>query len=353
MKQLTPRWIALLAITGITLYVVWLVFQPFVQVLLWAMVLAVIASPVNNLFRRWGRSPNVSAMLTMVVVLLMVVLPSVVIINAAASHMDEAVTAVKEGVSKLTHPDSPVIKYLGRYGDVGKYLQGDGADAQIKRFGDLITSQGLGLVGGGILILVQGMLVLFTTYYMLRDSGKLLAGVRAMLPLTPAQTDAMIANIRTIISASLQGTVLISAIQGILGGLAFWVLGLPAALIWGALMFIASMIPVVGSSLIWIPAALYLLSDGHTGKALILTAWGVGVIAAVDNVLRPPLVGSKTRMHELTVFFSVLGGLQLFGPVGIVAGPIVVGVAVGVLRIFLTDETAEKAVPQLIACNQL
>ena len=163
-----------------------------------------------------------------------------------------------------------------------------------------------------------------------------------MLPFNRQQSDLMFTNMRTIIGASLKGTLLIAAVQGFLGGVAFWFLGLPSALLWGIIMFFTAMIPVVGSSLIWAPAALYLLTTGHWGKALFLLIWGAGVIATVDNLLRPALVGSKTRMHELTVFFSVLGGLQFFGPVGIIMGPIVVALALGMLKIF-SEADAEPA----------
>jgi predicted PurR-regulated permease PerM len=192
-----------------------------------------------------------------------------------------------------------------------------------------------------VLVVVQFFLVLFTTFYLLRDGRKLMEGVRAASPLTRTQTDTIVAHTRTIISASLQGTVLIAAIQGVLGGIAFVLVGIPAALLWMPVMFMTSLIPIVGSSIIWGPAALYLLLGGSWGKALFLAIWGVGVIGMLDNVLRPILVGSRTRMHELVVLFSVLGGLQFFGPVGIVVGPMTVAAAQGLMRIFIEEASAE------------
>jgi len=237
------------------------------------------------------------------------------------------------------------VKWLGQYIDVERIFSKEYLIAQITNLRTQITTQSVGLLGAGILAVVQALLVLFTTYYLLRDGGNLLGGVRMLLPLTPQQSDAMINNVRTIISASLKGTLLIALIQGILGGIAFWFLGLSAPPLWAAVMFVTSLIPVVGSSIIWVPAALYLLMNGFWIKAIILVIWGVGVIAMVDNILRPVLVGSKTRMHELTVFFSVLGGIKLFGPVGIVAGPIVVAVAQGLLRIFFEEAKAAQPTP--------
>lgn len=332
MRQLNPRWIAVLAITAITVYVAWLIFSPFLNVLLWAMVLTVIASPLNNFLRSLRRSPNLAALITMAVVIFVVVLPATFLVTAAAEHADEAVTAVQSGYAKLVDPTSEHYRAIQRHIDLDA-LQKENIGEQIKKVGVLLTTQSWSLLSYGLITVVQVLLVLFTTFYMLRDGTTLLEHVRTMLPMKPEQSDVMIERVRTIISASLKGTMLIALIQGTIGGIVFWFLGLPAAILWGLVMILASLIPVVGSSIIWVPAAIYLLSTGSPAKAIVLVACGIG-IALVDNLLRPSLVGSKTRMHELTVFFAVLGGIQLFGPVGLVAGPIFVGLAAGMIQIF-------------------
>lgn len=347
MKQLNPRWIALVAITAIACYVVWLIFSPFLNVLLWSMVLTVIASPLNNALRKVGRAPNVAALITVLVVIFVVLIPAFFIVTTAADHADEAVAAVQQGYAKLTDPASRHYQFIEQYVDLNTLLQKENIQQRITTLGGEITTQSWSLLSYGFITVVETLLVLFTTFYMLRDGGTLLGGVRALLPLAPEQSDAMIARVRTIISASLKGTMLIALIQGTIGGIVFWILGLPAALLWGLVMILASLIPVVGSSIIWVPAAIYLLSTGWPGKAIALVVCGIG-ISMVDNLLRPTLVGSKTRMHELTVFFAVLGGIQLFGPVGLIAGPIFVALAAGMVQIFFAtakvkdEEEVEK-----------
>jgi predicted PurR-regulated permease PerM len=126
----------------------------------------------------------------------------------------------------------------------------------------------------------------------------------------------------------------IAGIQGALGGAAFAVLGLHSPLVWGVLMFFLSMIPIAGSFLVWGPAAIYLAATGQWAKALALTAWGALLIGMIDNFLRPKLVGEKTRLHELLIFFSVLGGLQVFGLLGLVLGPVIVAITLALLDIF-------------------
>jgi predicted PurR-regulated permease PerM len=355
-KQLTPRWIALFVITALTLYLAWLVISPFANVLLWAIVISVIATPLNNALKRRWRSPNLCAAVTLLIAVLVLVIPMAFVVMTLVAKADEAAKTLQAAFAAATDPTAWHMQWLSRFVDVKGLSVAPSAATQpttqaadlhsfgelLKRYSDPIAAQVNSLLRQGLLAVVQALLVLFTSYYMLRDSARLVQGVREMLPLSRRQADLMIDSIKTIIGASLKGTILIAAIQGVLGGIGFWMLGLPSALLWAAVMFLTALIPVVGSSIIWAPAAIYLLSQGQPVRALVMVIWGAGVIATVDNLLRPVLVGSKTRMHELTVFFSVLGGLQLFGPVGIIMGPIVIAVAAGLLRIFQeTDGHAE------------
>ena len=134
-----------------------------------------------------------------------------------------------------------------------------------------------------------------------------------MLPLERAQANEIFERTRDVIGASVYGVLVIATIQGMLGALAFWVLGLPSPLLWGVVMLFLSMIPMAGSFIVWVPAAIYLAVTGAWLKAVLLTVWGLLVIGTVDNFLRPKLVGERTHLHELLIFFSVLGGLQVFG----------------------------------------
>ena len=126
----------------------------------------------------------------------------------------------------------------------------------------------------------------------------------------------------------------IASIQAVLGGLAFWALGLPEPLLWSVVLFFLSMIPMAGSFIVWVPAALYLALTDHWVKALVLSLWCMGVVGMIDNVLRPRFVGKRTRLHELLIFFSVLGGLQVFGIVGLVMGPVVVAITLALVDVF-------------------
>ena len=193
---------------------------------------------------------------------------------------------------------------------------------------------------------MQAFFVIITMYYLFRDGDQILTGLRQFLPLEDSQSRAMFARAREVIGASVYGVITVATVQGALGGLAFWVLGLPSALLWGVLMTLLSMIPVTGSWLVWIPAALCLVATGHWVKAIILVAWGALVVGTIDNFLRPKLVGQRAHLHELLVLFSVLGGLKLLGVLGLVLGPVLLAVALALLsatRISQTQSSLKKS----------
>lgn len=204
---------------------------------------------------------------------------------------------------------------------------------RLKAVSGTLARRSLGFVGDVASTIIQIFFVIFTMYYLFRDGEQISEGLYDLLPLERAQTQEIIARTHEVISAGVYGVLVIAGIQGTLGGLAFWALRLPSPLVWGVVMSFASMIPMVGSFVVWIPAAIYLLFAGHWIKALLLVLWGTLVIGLVDNFLRPKLVGGRARMHELLIFFSVLGGLQMFGVLGLALGPVVVAVTLALIDV--------------------
>jgi predicted PurR-regulated permease PerM len=199
--------------------------------------------------------------------------------------------------------------------------------------GGAIAGRTLGFVGGAVGFVVEIFFVIFTMYYLFRDGERMREAVHGLMPLDDRRAHEIIDRTQEVISASVYGVLVIALIQGTLGGLAFWALGLPSPLLWGVVMVFLSMIPMAGAFVVWVPAAIYLVATGHWGKAIMLTVWGALVIGSVDNFLRPKLVGEKTRLHELLIFFSVLGGLQVFGVIGLVLGPVVVAITIALLDV--------------------
>jgi predicted PurR-regulated permease PerM len=175
-------------------------------------------------------------------------------------------------------------------------------------------------------------------YYLFRDGETIVNNLRGVLPLNKSQSERIFARTQEVVSASVYGVVTIAMIQGLLGGLAFWLLGLPSPVLWAVLMTFVCMIPVAGSFMVWVPLAIYLILSGHWTKAIILLAWGAFVVSTIDNFVRPKLIKNQTKLHELFVFFSVLGGMSVFGILGIVLGPVVLAITLGLLDTLRHDE---------------
>jgi len=183
-------------------------------------------------------------------------------------------------------------------------------------------------------------LMLYLTFFMLRDGNKLIDMLIRALPLGDAREKMLFSMFAEVTRATVKGNLVVAIVQGALGGLIFWLLGIPGVLLWAVLMTLASLIPAVGPALIWVPVALYLLAIGDTTQSLILIAFGAGVIGLVDNILRPILVGRDIKLPDYIVLLSTLGGLAIFGINGFVIGPLIAALFMAFWGIFMREVNA-------------
>jgi len=183
-------------------------------------------------------------------------------------------------------------------------------------------------------VAIATLITLFLLFYFLRDKGRILRTLANLVPLAPQEAEHVRKDVRDAISALVFGTLSVALVQGTLGGLMFWWLGLPAPILWGSIMAVLAILPLFGAALIWVPAALFLAIDGQWDKALLLTAWGTIVVGLIDNLLYPLLVKNKLRIHTVPVFIAVLGGLFAFGATGVVLGPLILAVALALIDIW-------------------
>jgi predicted PurR-regulated permease PerM len=190
------------------------------------------------------------------------------------------------------------------------------------------------------------VILLYTMFFFLTGGPALLAGVMSYLPINDTDKERMLDQFVSVTRATLKGTILIGIAQGIAGGLAFRVVGIDGAIFWGTVMTILSIIPGIGSALVWLPAAVILMVSGEVWRGIGLAAFGAIVIGSLDNLLRPLLVGRDTQMHELLIFFSTLGGLMMFGVMGFIVGPILAALFVTVWEMFATTFRSSIAEPR-------
>ncbi len=331
------RWVALLAATAIALYLCWFMLQPFIEVLLWAIVLVVVFYPIHQRIESRLNNSSWSALISCLLVIVTILVPLTLITYAVVKELTGFAQNLQSNVESILDPNSPnvgrFLRWLEQYVDLNQLRSQQFIAERLKNLGGSIANRTLGFVGGIVAVVIEIFFVIFTMYYLFRDGDRLRAVLRFSLPLEGSKANEIIERTREVVSASVYGVLVIAAIQGALGGFIFFVLGLPSPLLWGVVMMFFSMIPMAGAFIVWVPAAIYLMITGQWVKAIILIAFGILVIGMVDNFLRPKLVGERTRLHELLIFFSVLGGLQVFGVLGLVLGPAIVAITLALLDI--------------------
>jgi predicted PurR-regulated permease PerM len=330
--------VALVAGLLAALYICWLMFQPFLNVLLWAGVLCVVFYPMHRRIHERLGKPSLAATASTLLVILLILLPVTLVTVAVVRELSGAATAFQASDHNWSTSIPPGVKSL--LDRVRPYVDID-IDAESARkfiaermqtWGSALAASTLVVVGGAVGALAQMLLVVFTLFYFFRDGERIKRAAYEMLPLQRVQWQDIIARTQEVIAATVYGVLAIAAIQGTLGTFIFWALGLPSSLLWGVVMFFLSMIPMAGAFLVWAPAAAYLALTGAYVKAIILAVWGVLVIGGIDNVLSPRLVGRRASLHELLIFFAVLGGLQVFGVLGLVLGPVAVAMTLALIE---------------------
>jgi predicted PurR-regulated permease PerM len=331
------RTLALMVALTVALYICWSMVQPFLNVLLWALVLAVLFMPVHRRLRRRIGSSTASAAVSTVLVIVTILAPVTFITVAVVGELGRIAGSVQTGDLQRALESSPaaqrVIAWVSPYVDVQELQAPEQMLERLQAWSGTLANRTLGVVGGVLAAVVQTILVVFTLFYLFRDADAIREATFDIVPLDREQAREVIDRTRDVITASVFGVIVISAIQGLLGGLVFGALGLPSALLWGVVMFFLSMIPMAGAFLVWAPAAAFLAFTGAWTKAAFLVAWGVLVVSSIDNFLSPRIVGKRARLHELLIFFSVLGGVQVFGVLGLVLGPVSVALTLALLDV--------------------
>lgn len=318
-----------------------------------AAVLATVLLPVHRqLLARLSR-PGLAALLSTAgaALLLLVPLSGVLfVVGTEAVGLVEWVSAEPGGMDDpTTGVRGTIIQTASRFGvNPGTLIAL--VEEQARRVIEVVATRTLGFLSGIPGVLLQLGVALFALFYLLRDHDEFLAAFRRLVPLDPARTDKLLARARDITYATVFGNVLVAVVQGVIGGTTFRLLGIPAAALWGTIMAVMAMIPMIGPPIVWIPASIYLAATGHVGKALILAAVGGLVIGTVDNFIRAIFVGGRARVHSLVVFLSVLGGVLVFGAAGIVVGPVLFVlslIAIEAGRLAMQTGEPDSQLPQL------
>jgi len=325
--------LVLMAATALGIFLCYRLAVPFLSSLAWALGLAILFTP----FQRWVESklkqPRLAAIISVLVIGLIVVVPMTLVVQRlvveAAKGAELIETRVTSSEWKRVLAAQPRLASL-----IDGLNQQIDLPGTVKSFSGWLIARAGSIVTGSVFQVLDFLLTFYLLFFFLRDRRATLRTLKRLSPLQGSEMDLMYTRVSDTIHATIYGTLAVSAVQGLLGGLMFWWLGLPAPLLWGLIMALLALVPVLGAFVVWMPAALFLLLEGSWGQALILTMWGVVVVGTIDNLLRPILVGNRLKIHTLLAFMSVVGGLIQFGPAGLILGPAVLAFTTVLLEIW-------------------
>ena len=340
----------LLLVIAISLAFAWILW-PFFGVVLWGTILAILFAPVyRRLLKILGQRRTVTALATVTIVLLIVILPLTLI---GALLVQEGLSVYEKFQSGelnfgryfqqvLGALPSWVSDLLDRFGLTNLGAMQEQLSTGLVQGGQFVAAKALNIGQNTFDLIVELIIVLYLLFFLVRDGDDLARRIRTAIPLHADQQRELFNRFTTVIRATVKGNVVVAIVQGALGGLIFWFLGVYAPVLWAVVMAFLSLLPAIGSALIWLPVAIYFLVTGATWQGLVLIAYGVLIIGLVDNLLRPFLVGKDTKMPDYIVLISTLGGMAIFGLNGFVIGPVIAAMFMAVWDIFASSRARSR-----------
>jgi len=334
-------------LTLLSVYLLYQILSPFLPSILWAIFLAIAFYPVfkklQHLLKKRG---TLSAGIMTLFVLSVIVLPSSLLMASLAVEVVEVYHQVEEMIKTgqlQAHMERiseiPIFKWvlmrLNRSLDLSQKEPLDFLLKNLQQISTFLFNQTTKIIKGLSTFVIGFFFTLLSLYYLFKDGDRLFERLKEVIPVPSKERDLLILRFKDMVYATIYGGILIAILQGLLGGLSFWALGLSSPIFWGTAMAFLSFIPIGGTALIWAPASVLLFVQGSFLKGIILLVIGIFGISMVDNLLRPLLISTRTKIHPLLLFFAVLGGIQVFGLIGLVAGPMIVTLFLTLIEIYV------------------
>jgi predicted PurR-regulated permease PerM len=322
-------------------YLAFVVLSPFLASLAWAAVFAMTFHPIyQQLATRLG--PNGAALATTFITAVLIVAPAVMLVSVLAREVPQMIDYVQQ--ASLTAPEriERVWEVVRRRSPM-ELPQDPTALVRegMQRALTFLAPRAGGVLADAFATLGSLFVMLFSLFFLLRDGRGLGRRIQDLLPMPERERDRLVAETRDLVIASVGAGLLVAAVQGTVGGLAFWLLGISAPVLWGVVMAMCALIPLVGSALVWAPTVIWLMLSGEIARAVILIVVGVLGIGMIDNILRPLLLSGRTTASGLVIFLGLLGGVSAFGFIGLVLGPIVLVTAGSLLSVFTRAEVLD------------
>jgi predicted PurR-regulated permease PerM len=334
----------LLLVVAVSFALGW-VLLPFYGTLLWSAIIALLFAPLHRrLMPRLRHQRTLAALLTVLTAVVIVVVPFALLSLTLAREAVGLLAQMEPGESGPVPYLRGVFEALPRWAATLLDQFGLVDFDTLQRWLNTRLEQGSGFIAAQAFSLGQNtfefaaslLIAPYLAFFLIRDGDRIVHAMRRALPLTPAHKQELLNKFNAVIRSTVRGNLVVAAIQGALGGLAFWFLGVRSALLWAVVMAFLSLLPAIGAALVWLPVAIWLFVTGAIWQSIALAAWGTLVIGLVDNLLRPMLVGKATLMPDYVVMITTLGGMVVFGIHGFVLGPVIAAMYFAVWHLYLT-----------------
>ena len=329
-----PTASTVILLAGVTagLVICYLIAAPFVPAIVWSVTLALLFTPLQARLEPWARSPGLAACLVVVLAALVVVVPATIIFGLLLNEAMRGAVRMTEMIDPATW--AQLVEDNGLLADLVDRIGGwIDLNSLTNNLASALSQWSGSFIQGSIKGLVTMLITFFFLFFLLRDREKAVALLEEMLPFTASEFSVLTGRVSDTVFATIYGTLVVATVQGTLGGLMFWWLGLPSPFFWGFIMGLLAIVPFLGAFVIWVPTAIILAIGGDLISAAILALWGTVVVGLIDNIIYPILVGHRLRLHSAVSFVAILGGLALFGPSGIVLGPVIFAISQSLLLI--------------------
>jgi len=331
-------------VVAISFYLFYRLLEPFFTPIFWAAIFVIIFYPLYTKLEKYIKSANIRSVLMTGVIVILIIGPvtylGVALVQEAVGMLEQFKDWADQGkldsLFNITHSSFYVMleKKLEPYITLPKFDPKIIIENTLKSVSKIALSQATQIITNAGRVVLEFLLMIFFMFFLFRDGEALLEQIREVIPMSPEKKHITIRHLKNVIESTMYGGVVVALIQGALGGIMFAALGLPSPVFWGAVMAFLAFIPILGTYLVYIPAGLIMLFTGHYVKGIILITIGTVVVSQIDNVLRPMMVSGRTGMHTMLLFLSIMGGIGMFGLLGIVLGPFIAAVFVSMFNIF-------------------
>jgi len=346
----------LLIASAVVLYFSFRIFQPFLLPISLAAILASLTYPIFDWTSKKlkGRS-GLAALLTVFWVTASIIVPFVVLVFLAAGEVTDVYLQVQmklqrgdfENIMAL-EPDSylrPLVEWVEPYIDLEEIDLAASLTAALQQMSLFFLRHSTSLLSGVFQTIMNFLIMLVTLFFLFRDGASLRARVQTLMPISPTYEQQIVEKFRDVATATVLGNLLTAVAQGAAGGLVYWALGIPNPLFWAFATALFSMVPLVGTAIVWVPWSLYFLATGSLTRGILLILLAVFVVGMIDNLVRPLFIEGRAKLHTLMVFLSIMGGISYFGMLGVIFGPIIVAVGLTFLELYQLEFQPELSEP--------